>query len=59
MNESKILTCEQLGDNLCKYCEITEYGLLSVNTNQFNLCEGVLCDDAYCNYLEEVDIESK
>ena len=56
MNTSKMLTSKELGDSLCKYCEITDYGSLSVNTNQFNLCEGVLCDDAYYNYLEEVDI---
>lgn len=54
-NDINIITREELGDNLCKYCELTEYGNKEINTNQFNLCEGICCDDAYSNYLNEIN----
>lgn len=40
-------------DKLCSYCPCTEFGTEEVNTNQYNLCEGICCKEALENYLEE------
>jgi hypothetical protein len=46
---------EEINDGeICKYCEFTRHGE-SVNTNQFNLCEGRRCPRAYEGYLEECE----
>jgi len=50
-------TMESLDDTLCDYCPKTEYGTCSVNTNQYNLCEGYHCDDAYENYKDDFENE--
>lgn len=44
-----------LGDKLCNYCEMTNYGSTEVNTNEHNICEGKLCKEAYASYLEEFE----
>lgn len=46
------LSLDDLGDRLCTYCIRSDYGLSDVNTNQFNLCEGGDCEEAYTNYLD-------
>ena len=49
------LTFERLvdDDRLCNYCEWAIDG--NINTNQFNLCEGRNCENAYESYLESGD----
>ena len=47
-----MVTKEELGEELCDHCSFTEYGLIPVNTNQYNLCEGSCCDEAYMEYLD-------
>lgn len=37
---------------ICEYCPYTDYGSEPVGTNQYNLCEGVQCEEAYDNYKE-------
>jgi len=49
-----IKTFEQMEDELCDYCECTEFGSCKVNTSPYNLCEGAWCDKAYDNYLDTV-----
>lgn len=44
-----------LGEKLCDYCEITNYGSTPVNTNEHNICEGSACKEAYVSYLEEFE----
>lgn len=41
---------EIYSEELCKYCECTDYGFISVNTFESNLCYGVKCGEAYKNY---------
>lgn len=40
-------------DELCGFCPCTDFGMNKVNTNQFNQCEGVNCQEAKRVYLEE------
>lgn len=49
------LSQEELGEELCEYCPYTDYGSIPVGTGPWNLCEGVCCDEAYENYLEEFE----
>jgi len=49
---------EDMQEELCEYCEFTRDGQ-SVNTNQFNLCEGRSCPQAYERYLKEYEEEEK
>jgi hypothetical protein len=42
---------EELGDELCEHCPKKS----DVNTNQYNLCEGRWCGDAYQNYLDNFE----
>lgn len=51
--EIEIKTADQLGDELCYYCPLTERGTQSVNTSPFDLCEGRKCSEAYERYIEE------
>lgn len=44
---------DDLDEELCLYCECTDYGDREINTNPHNMCGGVLCDIAYDNYLDE------
>ena len=46
------MTKEELGEELCNHCSFTEYGIISINTNPNNLCEGRNCDEAYEEYLD-------
>ena len=46
---------EDLGDELCEYCHCTDDG--PVNTNQYNLCEGNWCNDAYDSYIDNYQDE--
>ena len=48
-----------LGTDLCEHCPRTDYGLEKVNTAPHNLCEGVSCNEAYDNYLEQFSEEKK
>lgn len=48
-----LLNIEELGDDLCNYCPMTDCGSYSVNTSHFNLCEGRSCEEAYECYEEE------
>lgn len=48
---------EELEDQLCKYCPCTEYGITKINDGPYNLCEGISCDEAYQNYLDECEEE--
>ncbi|QUH21450.1 hypothetical protein [Alkaliphilus sp. B6464] len=50
---------EELEEELCDYCPWTEFGTQKVNTGPWNLCEGTRCDQAYENYLEEVEDEDE
>jgi len=50
------LTLEAMEEDLCEYCECTEFGTTAVNTAPYNLCEGRGCKDAYDRYLEEFDV---
>ena len=52
-----IKTSEELGEDLCKYCSYTEYGIKKVNTGPWNLCEGSYCKEAYERYCEEQEEE--
>lgn len=52
-------TKEQLGEDLCNYCDWTDRGRLN---NQVycvggmpHMCEGSYCDDAYENYLDDFE----
>lgn len=38
-------------ERMCELCELYVYGC-TMNTNQYNLCEGARCDEAM-EYLEE------
>ena len=46
-----------LDEELCAHCPLTDYGTVSVNTNQYNLCEGASCAEAYENYVETLEEE--
>lgn len=50
---------DELGTELCRFCIATDYGFKDVNTNEFNLCEGAWCDNAYEYYLEQEDMIKK
>lgn len=52
------LTKEELEDELCKYCPCTDYGDTKINTGPHNLCEGIACDQAYKNYLENSEVKA-
>ena len=47
---------KELGEQLCEYCEWYNEG--SINTNQYNMCEGRNCENAYENYLESIEEEN-
>lgn len=38
---------------ICEYCPYTDYGDKDVGTNQFNMCEGIKCEEAFNNYKNE------
>lgn len=38
---------DDLGEILCDYCHMTDYGSYTINTNPNNFCESVACDTAY------------
>ena len=42
-------------EELCNFCPCTDYGTGSVGTSQYNMCEGMCCDEAYENYLESIE----
>lgn len=44
---------EELGDDLCKYCPLEKKGAYYTPGCLSVGCEGVCCDTAYGNYLEE------
>lgn len=50
-------TMNELVDELCDYCHLTDYGLNKVNTGPHNLCEGRSCSEAYDNYKEGIEEE--
>jgi len=43
-------------ERLCEICEDCIFGH-SVNTNQYNMCEGSHCDDAFEYYIDELEDE--
>lgn len=47
----------ELGEDLCDYCPLTDYGKVRINTGPWNLCEGIRCDDALSNYKEQTEDE--
>ncbi|MEE8598390.1 MAG: hypothetical protein V3S69_02560 [Dehalococcoidales bacterium] len=47
------MSIEDIGDELCEHCPRTDFGMTKVNTSQFNLCEGSVCEEAHERYLEE------
>lgn len=47
------LTDEQL-ERMCEICEECIFNR-KMNTNQYNLCEGSRCDEAFEYYMEEVN----
>lgn len=51
--DKEVKSIEDLDEDLCIYCPIEG----PVNTNQFNLCEGCRCDEAYERYLDTIDEE--
>lgn len=53
------LSKEELEDELCKYCTLTDYGLKEVNTHPLNLCLFGWCNDAYEEYLEQFKYEEE
>lgn len=56
---TKPKTIEELEDELCIHCPLTDGGTASVNTNPMNLCEGRACDEAYSAYLELCEEEEE
>lgn len=46
---------DDMDEELCQFCPITDYGDREPPTpNEFNLgCEGIECDTAYQNYIDE------
>ena len=46
---------EQMAEELCEYCECTEFGLTVINNGPLNLCHSGWCDKAYKNYLESFE----
>jgi hypothetical protein len=49
---------EELGDTLCDYCPLESYarGVQGVGGKTgYISCEGMYCDEAYENYLEEME----
>ena len=54
-----IKTSEELGEELCEYCEYTGFGTEPVNTGPYNLCEGMGCVAAYEYYCDDQDEEPK
>jgi hypothetical protein len=50
-------TSEELGEDLCVHCPLTEFGLIKVNTGPYDLCEGRCCEEAYANYIEQCEEE--
>ena len=52
--EIELKSIKELDDELCNYCEWNLNG--NINTNQFNMCEGRNCKNAYNYYLENIDI---
>lgn len=48
-----VLTKNDLGDNLCKYCTLEKKGCYSVPGGFVAGCEGSRCEDAYENYLNQ------
>jgi hypothetical protein len=53
------LSKEDLAEDLCNYCELTDYGLTEINNAPWNMCEGICCDKAYENYLEDFEEENE
>jgi len=51
VRRSRPLTFEELGEDLCNFCECTDYGNHEMNNAPYNLCFGSQCDEAYQNYL--------
>ena len=54
------LTKEDLGEDLCSYCSITDYGREKgyyADSTGYHFCEGSYCDEAYENYLETAEEE--
>lgn len=51
------LSKEELSDTeeICQNCPLTDYGLEKINTAPYNLCEGICCDKAYENYLDDFE----
>lgn len=53
--QSKYLV-ENYSERMCELCEQCIYGE-TMNTNQYNLCEGSRCDEAEELMQEEIDEE--
>ena len=49
----------ELDEELCKYCRCTDYGLdMKAKNGYMGVyygCEGMFCDEAYENYLDEYE----
>lgn len=46
---------EELEDDLCKFCPLENKGVYSVPGGFVAGCEGSKCEEAYENYLEQLE----
>jgi len=53
------LTQSELEEDLCDYCECTEFGETKINTAPYDMCFGGYCDQAYENYLDDFKEKKK
>lgn len=53
------LSKEELDTEICQFCPLTDYGLTEINNAPYNLCEGISCDKAYENYIDDFEEENK
>ena len=47
------MTIYNYPSEICEYCACTDFGDCPVGTNQYNICEGAGCVNAYANWQEE------
>ncbi|ADL53243.1 hypothetical protein [Clostridium cellulovorans] len=50
---------DELDEELCNYCPLTDYGLTKINNAPYNQCEGIRCDLTYKEYLENFEEEEE
>lgn len=55
----RIIGKDELGIKLCEYCQVSHYGEIPFEYTPDNfstVCENKYCDDAYSNYLENLNV---